>query len=60
MPIYTDAQINAVKDKTKQEHMHGENRRTTFKVIGFDFVDPNAPKPTVKPVQQDASEEAEN
>ena len=60
MPIYTDAQINAIKDKAQQEHMHGENRRTTFKVIGFDFVDPNAPKPTVKPVQQDASEEAEN
>lgn len=60
MPIYTDAQIKAVKDKAQQEQMHGENRRTTFKVIGFDFVDPNAPKPTAKPVKQDAAEESEN
>jgi peptidoglycan-associated lipoprotein len=43
-PIFTDAQIKAAKSKQEQEAMHQKNRRTTFKVLSFDYVDPNAPK----------------
>jgi peptidoglycan-associated lipoprotein len=44
--LVTDAQIKKAGSKQEQEALHQKNRRTTFKITGFDFVDPNAPKTT--------------
>lgn len=43
-PIISDAQIKAAKTKEEKEALHQKNRRTTFRVLSFDYVDPNAPK----------------
>lgn len=40
----TEKYINSIKDKKEQERLHQLNRRTTFRVISWDFVDPKAPK----------------
>jgi peptidoglycan-associated lipoprotein len=37
-PLITDGAINAMKTKEEQEAAHHKNRRTDFKVIGFDYV----------------------
>ena len=52
LPGCTEAEINAVKDKEAQEVLHQKNRRTVFRVISWDYVDPanpNKPKPKVLP-----------
>jgi peptidoglycan-associated lipoprotein len=43
-PLIPDAVIKNAKTKEEKEALHQKNRRTTFKVLSFDFVDPNAPK----------------
>lgn len=43
-PIVSDAQIKAAKSKEEKEALHQKNRRTTFRVLSFDYVDPNATK----------------
>lgn len=40
----TDAQIAKAKTKEEKEALHQINRRTVFKIISWDYVDPNAPK----------------
>jgi peptidoglycan-associated lipoprotein len=44
--LISDAEIKKVKTKPEQEALHQKNRRTTFKILSWDFVDPNAPKDT--------------
>lgn len=44
--LVSDAVIAKAKTKEEKEALHQKNRRTTFKVLSFDFVDPNAPKTT--------------
>ncbi len=57
--LISDATIKAAKTKEEQEALHQKNRRTTFKVLSFDYVDPNAPKvqPKPKPKSEDEEEE---
>jgi len=43
-PLISDAVIKNAKTKEEKEALHQKNRRTTFKVLSFDYVDPNAPK----------------
>ncbi len=40
----TDAQIAKAKTKEEKEALHQLNRRTVFKIISWDYVDPKAPK----------------
>jgi peptidoglycan-associated lipoprotein len=47
--LVTDDVIAKAKTKEEKEALHQKNRRTTFKVISFDYVDKNAPKSNVKP-----------
>lgn len=59
-PIISDDIIKKAKTKEEQEALHQKNRRTEFKVVGFDFVDPNAPKtPTKKKSSDDEDDEDE-
>jgi len=47
MPKFTEEQISAETDKTAQEVLHQQNRRTEFSVIKSDFV-PGGAKPAAK------------
>lgn len=63
-PLISDATIKAASSKEEKEALHQKNRRTTFKILSFDFVDPNAPKvdpkdPKVKPKDGEEEEEGE-
>jgi len=42
--VLTEKYINSFKTKPEQEKLHQLNRRTVFRVISWDYVDPNAPK----------------
>lgn len=42
--VLTEKYINSKKTKQEQEALHQLNRRTVFKVLSWDYVDPNAPK----------------
>jgi peptidoglycan-associated lipoprotein len=44
-----DDVIKAAKTKEEKDALHQRNRRTEFKVLNFDYVDPNAPKTPTKP-----------
>ncbi|MCC6370190.1 MAG: OmpA family protein [Bacteroidia bacterium] len=48
MPIIPDSEIAKAKTKEEKEALHAKNRRTSFKILSFDFVDPNAPKAPAK------------
>jgi len=39
-----DAVINKQKTKAEKEALHAVNRRTVFKILNWDYVDPKAPK----------------
>lgn len=56
-PLITDAQIKAAATKQEKDALHAKNRRTAFRVLNFDFVDPNAPKAPVKPTKKAADDE---
>lgn len=50
--LIKDSQIAKLKTKEEQEAAHQKNRRTVFKVLRWDYVDPNAPKvapPQIRP-----------
>lgn len=60
--LITDAVINKAKTKEEKEALHQKNRRTVFRIVSWDYVDPNAPKsdkPTYKP-QVHGEENSEN
>jgi len=40
----TDAQIAKAKTKQEKEALHAVNRRTVFKILSWDYIDPKAPK----------------
>lgn len=44
MPLVSDAVIKAAKTTQEKEALHQKNRRTSFKILNFNYVDPNAPK----------------
>lgn len=43
--LVTDADITKMKTTEEKEAGHQKNRRTVFRVLSFNYVDPNAPKP---------------
>ena len=50
--LVTDAVINKAKTKEEKTALHQKNRRTVFRIVSWDYVDPNAPKsdkPIFKP-----------
>lgn len=50
--LVTDAVINKAKTKEEKDALHQKNRRTVFRIVSWDYVDPNAPKsdkPIYKP-----------
>lgn len=50
--LITDAEIAKLKTTEEKEAAHQKNRRTVFKVIRWDYSDPNAPKvapPLIRP-----------
>ncbi len=50
--LIKDDLINKAKTKEEKEALHQKNRRTVFRIVNWDFVDPNAPKsdkPLYKP-----------
>lgn len=42
--LVSDATIKAAKTTQEKEALHQKNRRTSFKILNFNFVDPNATK----------------
>ena len=63
--LIKDAVINKMKTKEEKEALHQKNRRTVFRIVSWDYVDPNAPKsdkPLYKPQVkgEENSEEIEN
>ncbi len=60
--LIKDAVINKAKTKEEKEALHQKNRRTVFRIVNWDYVDPNAPKsdkPIYKP-QVKGEENSEN
>jgi peptidoglycan-associated lipoprotein len=50
--LVTDAQIAKAKTKEEKDALHQKNRRTVFRIVNWDYQDPNAPKsdkPVYKP-----------
>lgn len=47
--LVTDATIAKAKTKEEKDALHQKNRRTVFRIVNWDYQDPNAPK-TDKPV----------
>ena len=46
--LISDAQIKKVKTKEEKEALHARNRRCVFKVLSWDYVDPNSPDAKIK------------
>lgn len=49
--LITDDVIAKAKTKQEKEALHALNRRTAFKILNWDFVDPNAPKAGTTPTK---------
>ncbi|MBS1652647.1 MAG: OmpA family protein [Bacteroidetes bacterium] len=47
--LISDAEIAKAKTKQEKEALHELNRRTSFRILSWDYVDPNAPKKTDTP-----------
>jgi outer membrane protein OmpA-like peptidoglycan-associated protein len=58
-PLISDNVIKKAKTKEEQEALHQKNRRTSFKILSFDFVDPNAAKNSPRPGKNNDDEEEE-
>jgi peptidoglycan-associated lipoprotein len=56
-PIVSDEAIRKAATNEEKEALHAKNRRTSFKILSFDFVDPNAPKNPPKPKKGDDEDE---
>lgn len=57
--LVTDAVINKAKTKEEKTALHQKNRRTVFRIVSWDYVDPNAPK-TDKPIYKPQVKGEEN
>lgn len=54
-PLIKEEQIKKVKTKEEKEALHQKNRRVVFRIISWDYVDPNTPKSN-KPEKKENSE----
>lgn len=50
--LIKDDVIAKAKTKEEKDALHALNRRTEFKILSWDYVDPNAPKNQPKPVKK--------
>jgi peptidoglycan-associated lipoprotein len=50
--LVKDDVIAKAKTKEEKDALHALNRRTAFRILSWDFVDPNAPKAPVKPTKK--------
>ncbi len=57
--LVKDAVINKAKTKEEKEALHQKNRRTVFRIVNWDYVDPNAPK-SDKPIYKPQVKNEEN
>jgi peptidoglycan-associated lipoprotein len=57
--LVSDDVIKKAASQQEKEALHQKNRRTSFKILSFDFVDPNAPKNPKKPVKPIDEDEEE-
>ena len=57
MLLISDDVIAKAATKEEKEALHQKNRRTSFKILSFDFKDPNAPKNPGKPGKKSADDE---
>ncbi len=57
--LVKDDVINKAKTKEEKEALHAKNRRTVFRIVNWDYVDPNAPK-SDKPLYKPAVKGEEN
>ncbi|MBX3163135.1 MAG: PD40 domain-containing protein [Bacteroidetes bacterium] len=55
--LIPDDLIKKAASKEERDALHEKNRRVEFKVLNFDFVDPNAPKAPTKPKKAADDEE---
>jgi peptidoglycan-associated lipoprotein len=58
-PLISDDVIKKAATQQEKEALHQKNRRTSFKILSFDFVDPNAPKMPAKTKKGDDDDEEE-
>ncbi len=45
--LIKDEVINAAATKAEKDALHAKNRRTVFRILSWDYINPNAPKSTV-------------
>jgi len=57
--LVTDEEIAKAPTKEEKEALHAKNRRTSFRILQWDFVDPNAPKNAPKPTKPPGEEDEE-
>ncbi|MDI1356487.1 MAG: OmpA family protein [bacterium] len=57
--LISDADIKKAATQEEKEALHAKNRRTSFKILSFDFVDPNAPKTPTKTKKADDEDDDE-
>jgi peptidoglycan-associated lipoprotein len=57
--LIKDDVIAKAKTKEEKESLHQKNRRTVFRIVNWDYVDPNAPK-TDKPIYKPQVKGEEN
>jgi peptidoglycan-associated lipoprotein len=57
--LVSDAVIAKARTKEEKDALHALNRRTAFRILSWDFVDPNAPKVQPKPAKKKTDEDDE-
>jgi peptidoglycan-associated lipoprotein len=57
--LVSDAEIAKAKTIEEKEALHQKNRRTSFKILNFNYVDPNAPKTNAPAKKSEDDEEEE-
>ncbi len=57
--LVKDDVINKAKTKEEKDALHQKNRRTVFRIVSWDYVDPNAPK-SEKPIYKPQVKGEEN
>ncbi len=58
--LISDGVIAKAKTKEEKDALHALNRRTEFKILSWDYVDPNAPKTPTKPVKKKTDDDEDD
>jgi outer membrane protein OmpA-like peptidoglycan-associated protein len=57
--LVSDAVIAKARTKEEKDALHALNRRTAFRILSWDYVDPNAPKVQPKPAKKKTDDDDE-